>query len=152
MVNMAKAQGKSYSGMYDVPANKGFTYAADRSFGHNYVFEKDDLSVYLIKEPLPSSKKNLNSQIYYWMMNFYHIGFYQEKGRASSFRPNFLGTSKGHFTRYGRPKGVNSDEKVYLMLYTINDKLFRVLIFTHSGGNHPPKEVAEFLESVRLRN
>jgi hypothetical protein len=150
MANMVIAQDKSYSGIYSVPDNTGFSYASDRSFGENFVFEKNGLSVYLIKEPLPANKKNQNSQIYSCLMDLYSIGFYQEKGSSTSYRLNFLDSKKGRFTRFGRPKGLDSNEKAYLLFFSSGEKLYRIIVYANSGETQLPKEARAFLESIGL--
>lgn len=149
-----EATSQSYitTGIYKIPENSGFNYAADRSFGGNYVYENGDISVYLIKEPLPPGKTTRNSQLYEWMINFYHAGFYQEKGKTSSYRLKFLDNKKGYFTRFGRPKNLNSKEKVYLLFYSSKKHFYRIIIFANTGKKHPPKEAREFVEAVRLKD
>lgn len=140
-------------GIYDFPLNTGFSYASDRSFGENYVFEhpQKNISIYLIKEPIPvNGKSTLNTNLYDSLLSFYNLAFYQEKGKSSSYRQKFLSSKKANFSRYGRIKELKSNEKVYLLFYTIDNLLYRIMILAETGKKDPPMEAKEFLESVKL--
>ena len=141
------------AGIYEFPINAGFSYAPDRSFGENYIFEHPgkNISIYLIKEPLPvNGKSMLNKELYESLVSLYNLAFYQEKGKSSSYRQKFLSSKKANFSRYGRVKELKSNEKVYLLFYTVDNLLYRIMILAETGKNDPPQEAKDFLESVKL--
>jgi len=141
------------AGIYNFPPDKGFSYARDRSFGENYVFENTgkSISIYLIKIPLAvKGKSTLNTQLYESLLSLYNMGFYQEKGKSASYRLKFLNNKKGNFSWYGRVKELKSKEKVYLLFYTEDNLLYRILIIAETGKKDPPGEAKDFLESIIL--
>ncbi len=141
-------------GFYSIPGGTAFSYAADRSFGDQYVFEHQDknISVYLSKLATPcEGKSTLNKLIYASVMDLYNMGFYQEKGRQSAYKMKFLNAKKGNYSWYGRAKQLRSNEKIYLFFYTINDHIYRIMVYSDPGKKNLPDEVKTFIERIELK-
>jgi hypothetical protein len=141
-------------GMYLVPEDSAFRYAADRSFGDYYVFEWPDANqhLYVSKAPVSYERKAyFNARLSTHMVDAYNMGYYLEKGRSSSFSFSFLGQKKAYFMRFGRPKSSKSKSKIYNLYTRLGDQVYTVWVMAETGQKKPPKQATAFLKGIKLQ-